>query len=393
MLSNKYLNSLLGATMLLTAGVGTAYAQATVKVGLIVPMTGPQASTGKQIEAAVKLYMQQKGNTVAGKKIELIVKDDGAVPDNTRRVAQELIVNDKVSFIAGFGVTPAALAAAPLATQAKVPLVVMAAGTSMITESSPFVVRTSFTLPQSSVIIADWAIKNNIKKVVTMVSDYAPGIDALNSFKERFTGAGGAVVADLKVPLASPDFAPFLQRARDASPDAIFIFVPSGQGGTFMKQFTERGLDKAGIKVIGPGDVTDDDLLPNMGDAVIGTVTAHMYSANHNSPANKAFIAAFKKANNGLRPNFMAVGGYDGMHLIYEALNKTKGSTDGEALVNAMRGTAWESPRGPISIDPRTRDIIQNIYIRKVEKVGGELYNVEFATFTNVKDPGKEAKK
>ena len=201
------------------------------------------------------------------------------------------------------------------------------------------------------------------------------------------------MVADLKVPLASPDFAPFLQRARDASPDAIFIFVPSGQGGTFMKQFTERGLDKAGIKVIGPGDVTDDDLLPNMGDAVLGTVTAHMYSANHNSAANKAFIAAFKKANNGLRPNFMAVGGYDGMHLIYEALNKTKGSTDGEALVNAMRGTAWESPRGPISIDPRTRDIIQNIYIRKVEKVGGELYNVEFATFANVKDPGKEGKK
>ena len=353
-------------------------------------MTGPIASTGKQIDAAVKLYMAQHGTTVAGKKIEVILKDDGAVPDNTKRIAQELIVNDKVSFIAGFGVTPTALAAAPLATQAKIPEIVMAAGTSIITERSPYIVRTSFTLPQSSVIIADWALKNSIKKVVTMVSDYAPGADAQDSFKGRFTKGGGTVAAELKVPLANPDFAPFLQRARDASPDAIFIFVPSGQGGTFMKQYAERGLDKAGIKIIGPGDVTDDDLLNGMGDTVLGTVTAHMYSASHPSAKNNEFVAAFKKANNGLRPNFMAVGGYDGMHLIYEALKKTKGSTDGDALINAMRGMAWESPRGPISIDPRTRDIIQNIYIRKVEKVGGELYNMEFATFTAVKDPGKE---
>lgn len=376
--------------MALLAAAGTVQAQETVKIGLIIPMTGGIASTGKQIEAAVKLYMAKFGSTVAGKKIEVILKDDGAVPDNTKRIAQEMIVNDKVSFIAGFGVTPTALAAAPLATQAKVPLVVMAAGTSIITERSPYIVRTSFTVPQSSVIIADWAAKNNIKKVVTMVSDYAPGMDAQNSFKERFTQGGGTISAELKVPLANPDFAPFLQRARDASPDAIFIFVPAGQGGTFMKQFTERGLDKAGIKVIGTGDVTDDDLLINMGDAVLGTVTAHMYSASHPSAANKEFVAAFKKANNGLRPNFMAVGGYDGMHLIYEALKKTKGSTDGDALINAMRGTSWESPRGPISIDPRTRDIVQNIYIRKVERVGGELYNTEFVTFNAVKDPVKE---
>jgi len=381
---------LMVGVMALYAGAGTAQAQETAKIGLIIPMTGPIASTGKQIDAAVKLYMAQHGTTVAGKKVEVILKDDGAVPDNTKRIAQELIVNDKVSFIAGFGVTPTALAVAPLATQAKVPEVVMAAGTSIITERSPYIVRTSFTLPQSSVIIADWALKNGIKKVVTMVSDYAPGADAQDSFKGRFTKGGGTVAAELKVPLANPDFAPFLQRARDSSPDAIFIFVPSGQGGTFMKQYAERGLDKAGIRVIGPGDVTDDDLLNNMGDAVIGTVTAHMYSASHPSAANKEFVAAFKKANNGMRPNFMAVGGYDGMHLIYEALKKTKGSTDGDALINAMRGTAWESPRGPISIDPRTRDIIQNIYIRKVEKVRGELYNTEFATFNAVKDPGKE---
>jgi branched-chain amino acid transport system substrate-binding protein len=390
---NFMVRTRLGAALLAVAlSAGGAAAQDTIKIGLILPMTGQQASTGKQIDTAVRLYMQQNGTTVAGKKIDVILKDDAAVPDNTKRIAQELIVNDKVSFIAGFGVTPAALAAAPLATQAKVPEVIMAAGTSIITERSPYIVRTSFTLPQSSVIIADWAIKNGIKKVVSLTSDYAPGTDAQNSFKEQFAKGGGEVVAELRVPLANPDFAPFLQRARDASPDAIFVFVPSGQGGTFVKQYVERGLDKAGIRLIGPGDVTDDDLLNGMGDAVIGAVTAHLYSAAHPSATNKAFVAAFKKANNGLRPNFMAVGGYDGMHLIYAALKKTNGATDGDGLIAAMKGMSWESPRGPISIDPDTRDIVQNIYVRKVEKVDGELYNVEFATFEAVKDPGKAKK-
>jgi branched-chain amino acid transport system substrate-binding protein len=369
-----------------------AAAQDVIKIGLILPMTGQQASTGKQIAAAAQLYMAQHGSTVAGRKIELIVKDDGAVPDNAKRIAQELIVNDKVAFTAGFGVTPCALAVAPLSTQAKVPQVVMAAGTSIITERSPYIVRTSFTLPQSSVIIADWATKNGVKKVVSIVSDYAPGHDAEASFKQQYTRGGGQLVGELRVPLASPDFAPFLQRAKDASPDAIFIFVPSGQGGTFVKQFIERGLDKAGIKLIGPGDVTDDDLVNAMGDAVLGTVTAHLYSAAHPSPKNKAFVEGFKKAA-GFRPNFMAVGGYDGMHLIYEALKATKGSTDGPTLIAVMKGMSWESPRGPISIDPETRDIVQNIYIRRVERVDGELYNVEFATFEAVRDPGKLAAK
>lgn len=391
MLNRKMMTAMAAVTLGLMAPSG-ASAQETVKVGLIVSMTGQQASTGKQIKAAVDLYQKEHGNTVAGKKIEVILRDSGSVPDNTKRIAQELIVNEKVNVIAGFEVTPAALAIAPLATEAKVPAVVMAAGTSIITERSPYIVRTSFTLPQSSVIIADWAGKNGIKKVVTMVSDYAPGADAEKSFNERFKASGGEVVEAIKIPLANPDFAPFLQRAADAKPDAIFIFVPSGQGGTFMKQFTERGLDKAGIRIIGPGDVTDDDLLPSMGDAVIGAVTAHLYSADHNSAKNKAYVEAFTKANN-FRPNFMSVGGYDGMHLIYEAVKKTGGKVDGDSLIAAMKGMAWESPRGPISIDPETRDIIQNIYIRKVEKKNGQLYNVEFATFENVKDPAKAAKK
>ncbi|MBN9582241.1 MAG: ABC transporter substrate-binding protein [Afipia sp.] len=368
-----------------------AAAQETFRIGLILPMTGVQSSTGKQIANAVKLYMQQHGDTVAGRKIEVIVRDDGTVPDNTKRAAQELIVNDKVNVIAGFGVTPSALAAAPLATQAKVPEIVMAAGTSIITERSPYIVRTSFTLPQSSVVIGDWAAKNGIKRVATLTSDYAPGNDALQFFKERFVAGGGEIVEEVKVPLSNPDFAPFLQRMKDSKPDAMFVFVPAGQGGNFMKQYAERGLDKAGIRVIGPGDVMDDDLLNSMGDAALGAVTAHLYSAAHPSQKNKEFVAAYKKAF-GERPGFMAVGGYDGMHLIYEALKKTGGKADGDSLVAAMKGMAWESPRGPISIDPETRDIVQNIYIREVKKVDGELYNVEFATFEAVKDPGKTKK-
>ena len=377
------------ATLLASA----AQAQETVKVGLILPMTGPSASTGKQIDAAVKLYQAVNGTTVAGKKVEVILKDDTGVADITKRLAQELVVNDKVAFLAGFGLTPLALAVAPIATQAKVPEIVMAAGTSTITEASPFIARTSFTLAQSSVPMADWSIKNSIKKVVTLVSDYGPGIDAEKSFAEKFKAEGGTIAESLRVPLRNPDFAPFLQKAADAKPDALFVFVPSGFGAQFVKQFVERGLDKSGIKLIATGDVTDDDQLNGMGDVMIGVINTHNYSAAHDSPANKAFVEAFKKANNGMRPNFMAVGGYDGMHLIYEAQKKTGGATDGEKLMAAIKGMAWESPRGPISIDPDTRDIIQNIYVRKVDKQNGELYNVEFATIPNVKDPVKAAKK
>ncbi|MCW5747016.1 MAG: ABC transporter substrate-binding protein [Alphaproteobacteria bacterium] len=371
---------------------GGAFAQDTVKVGLILPMTGPFASTGRQIEAAAKLYMAQHGAMAGGKKIELIVKDDTGVADVTKRLAQELVVNDKVAFLAGFGLTPTALATAPIATEAKVPMIVMAAGTSIITERSPFIVRTSFTLPQNTLPVAEWAAKNGLKKVVTLVTDFGPGLDAEKTFTEVFTKAGGSIPEKLRVPLRNPDFAPFLQRAADAKPDALFVFVPSGAGSAVMKQFAERGLNKAGIKLIGPGDVTDDDILNDMGDVALGTITSMHYSAAHKSAENQAFVAAFGKANNGMRPNFMAVGGWDGMHLVYQALAKTGGKTDGEALVGAMKGMKWVSPRGPISIDPETRDIIQNVYMRKVERVDGQLYNVEFATFEAVKDPGKTKK-
>ena len=365
----------------------------TFKIGLILPMTGQQASTGRQIEAAARLYMAQNGDTVAGKKIQLIVKDDTSLPDTTRRLAQELVVNDKVNVLAGFGITPSALATAPIATQSKTPLVVMAAATSSITEASPYIVRTSFTLPQVSVALADWAPKNGIKKVVSLVSDYGPGIDAEKFFKERLTFNGGQVTESLRVPMRNPDFAPFLQKVRDSKPDALFVFVPSGAGAAVMKQFLERGLDKAGIKLIATGDVTDDDQLNDMGDGALGVVSSHHYSAAHPSATNKKFVEAFGKANKGMRPNFMAVGGYDGMRVIYEALRtaKTTGKAtpSGDALLAAMKGQIFESPRGPIFIDAQTRDVVQNVYLRKVERKDGQLYNVEFDVIKDVKDPGK----
>lgn len=359
------------------------------KIGLVLPMTGQQASTGRQIEAAARLYMAQNGDTVAGRKVELIVKDDTSLPDVTKRLAQELIVNDKVDVLAGFGITPSAMATAPLATQSKTPMVVMAAATSAITNASPYIVRSSFTLPQVSVAMGDWAPKNGVKSVVTLVTDYGPGNDAEKFFSERFTLNGGKVIEKLRVPLRNPDFAPFLQKVRDAKPDALFVFVPSGAGAAVMKQFVERGMDKAGIRLIATGDVTDDDQLNDMGDGALGVVTTHHYSADHNSALNKKFVDAFQKANKGMRPNFMGVGGYDGMRVIYEALKSTKGKGGGDALLAGMKGQVFESPRGEVLIDAQTRDVVQDVYLRKVEKKNGQLYNVEFDVIKAVKDPGK----
>jgi branched-chain amino acid transport system substrate-binding protein len=363
--------------------------QGTVKIGIVAPMTGTSAAVGREISDAAKLYMAQHGDTVAGRKIELLVRDDASVPDNAKRLAQELIVNDKVSFL-GAALTPSAMSMAPIATEAKVATVVMVSGTSVVTDRSPYYVRTSFTLGQQSGIIADWALKNGSKKAVSILSDWAPGAEAGKVFEMNFTKGGGQVLDTLKVPLANPDFSPFLQRAHDLQPDTLFVFVPAGQAGTFARQFAERGLDKSGIKLIGPGDIVDDDDLPTTGDALLGVVTAGIYSAAHPSQLNKDYVAAYQKAT-GHRANFISVGGYDGMNLIYLALQKTNGNTDADAVVGAMKGAKWESPRGPISIDPRTRDIVQNVYIRKVQKVNGQPWAIEFETFPDVKDPLKEA--
>ncbi|MDT1060797.1 ABC transporter substrate-binding protein [Paracoccus sp. CPCC 101403] len=384
---------LLGAVLAASTALAGMPALATggepFKVGLILPMTGAFASTGRQIEAAAKLYIAEHGDEVAGRKVELVVKDDAGVADTTKRVAQELIVREKVGVIAGFGLTPLAMATAPLATRAKVPAVVMAAATSSITEASPYVVRTSYTTPQVTSKIAEWAAQQGIKRAITVVSDYGPGIDAEKTFVASFGAAGGEVPQTLRVPLQNPDFSPFLQKVVDAKPDAIFVFVPSGVGAQFMKQFVERGLDKSGVKLLADGGITDDDILNGMGDPALAAITGFHYSAAHDSDTNRAFVEAFQKANPGMRPNFMAVGGYDGMHAIYAALEKTGGDGDGDKLIEAMKGLAWESPRGPVSLDPETRDIVQNVYLRRVERKDDQLWNVEFETFEVVRDPGK----
>jgi branched-chain amino acid transport system substrate-binding protein len=364
------------------------FAQSVLKMGISMPMTGAGFSAvGRQLQAAIKLYMQQHGDIVAGRKIELIIHDDAGVADNARRLVQEMIVNDKVEIV-GIGITPTALAVAPLVTEAKKATLVLTSGASITTTKSPYFVRAGFLLTQQSWILAEWAAKNGTKRVVTLVNEWAPGIEAETAFKTRFLQVGGEIMESIRIPLANPDFAPFLQRISDLKPDTAFIYFPGTQAPIFAKQFAERGLAQSGIKVIGPGDLTDDDNLNNMGDQMLGMITAGPYSASHGSALNKTYVAAIEKENH-FRPDFVSLCGYDGFHLMYEALKKTGGNTDGDALIAAMKGMAWESPRGPISIDPDTRDIVQNIYIRKVERIDGQLWNTEFETFAAVKDPMK----
>ena len=377
----------------LAAGALSAAAGAEpLKIGLILPMSGPFAAYGKQINHGVQLWLNEHGGTIAGRKVDVVLKNDapGTAGDVDKRLAQELVIKDKVDILAGFALTPSAFAVAPLATQAKMPMVVMNAATSSITTKSPDIVRVSMTLPQGSKVIADWAAKNGIKKVFVLVADYGPGFDAATQFTKSFTGDGGTIVGDIKAPLSNPDYAPYLQRIKDARPDAVFLFLPPGAGTiAFMKGFVDQGLAASGIKLIGTGDLTDEDILDTLGKPALGIITAFHYSAVHDSPQNKAFVAAYDKAYPKDRPNFMAVGGYDGMELIDLALKKTHGDAKGPAFMAAVKGLHWISPRGPVTIDPATRDIVQNEYIRKVEMVGTQLQNVEFETVPDVKDPGK----
>jgi branched-chain amino acid transport system substrate-binding protein len=383
---------LLAATACLFAALPAA-AQEAIKVGIVAPFSGPFADYGKQFDAGVKAYQKINGTTVAGRKVEVIIRDTGGPSaEVAKRLAQELVVRDKVDFLAGFGLTPEALAVADIATQAKKPMVIFNAATSIITTKSPYIARTSMTLPQISSPMGTWAAKNGIKKVYTLVADYGPGIDAENAFKKSFTAAGGQVVDSIRTPLQNPEFAPFVQRIKDAKPDAVFVFVPAGEQGIgFMKSFSERGLAQAGIKVIATGDITDDHVLNAMGDSALGMITTFHYSAAHDSPENAAFLKAYNEvAPNSGRANFMAVGAYDGMGAIYEVIRKLDGKIDADKAMDVLKGYKAMSPRGPIMIDPETRDIVQTIYVRKVERKGNELWNVEFDKFENMKDPGKQ---
>jgi branched-chain amino acid transport system substrate-binding protein len=380
----------LAAGCVLTSSVP---AQEPIRVGMILEMSGPFADIGRQLLNGARAYVKAHGDSVAGRKIELIVKDTtGASPEIAKRLAQQLIVSDKVDFLAGFGLTPNALAVAPVATEAKKPMIVMNAATSVITTRSPYIARVSMTLPQVTAPLAAWAARNGVKEAYTLVSDYGPGIDAETTFKKAFTAAGGKIVGDIRVPLRNPDFAPFLQRIKDARPAAVFIFLPAGeQPVAFMKGFAERELDKAGIRLIATGDVTEDGTIEVMGDTPLGVVTSHHYSVAHDSPQNRAFLKAWADiAGAGARPNFMAVGAWDGMAAIYEVARRLNGNIDGDKAMDVLKGLKLDSPRGPITIDPETRDVVQTMYIRRVQKINGKLYNVEFEQVANVKDPGKE---
>ena len=365
-----------------------AVAQSTVKVGVIAEFSGPFAAYGQQIEAGMKAYIKDHGDTVAGKKVELITRDTGGpAPEVAKRFAQELITRDKVQFLAGFGLTPNAMAVAPVVTEAKVPMVISNAATSVITARSPYITRVSMTIPQVSAPMAEWALKNGVKQVYTVVADYGPGIDAETQFTKTFKAGGGEVVGTLRTPLQNPDFSAAIQRVKDAKPQAVFVFLPAGeQGIAFVKAFNERGLAKDGIKLIATGDITDDHVLDAMGDPTLGLITSFHYSAAHDSPENAAFLKAYAAANDAKvgRANFMAAAGYDTMAAIYEAIRKG-GDADGDKAMAALKGYKWVSPRGPVMIDPDTRDIVQNVYIRKVEKKDGKLWNVEFDKIEKVK--------
>ncbi len=363
-----------------------------IKVGLIAPFSGPFADYGKEMQTGIQAYQKVHGDTVAGKRIQIIVRDTtGPVPEVARRLAQELVVRDHVDFLAGFGLTPEALAVADVATEAKKPMIIMNAATSIITTKSPYIARVSMTLPQIATPLGTWAARNGIGTVFTLVSDYGPGIDAETAFKKSFTAAGGTVVDSVRVPLKNPDFSPFLQRIKDARPQAVFVFVPAGEEGiAFMKGFQERGLKDAGIKVIATGDLTDENVLDAMGDVALGMITAFHYSTAHDSPENRTFLQAAEAAGTGVhRPNFMACAAYDGMAAIARVVEQLHGKVDADGAMKALEGWKWQSPRGPVEIDAATRDIDQTVYLRRVEKRGDHYDNVEFDKVPDVKDPGK----
>jgi branched-chain amino acid transport system substrate-binding protein len=382
------------AALALLALPGTALAQGTVKIGVILPYSGQFADFATQIDNGIKLYMKQKGDSVAGKKIELIRKDTGGVaPDVATRLAQELVTRDNVDILTGMLLSPNTIAMSKVSAEAKKFMVIMNAATTVIITMSPYSVRASMTLPSVGSTAGAWAYKSGIRKVYTMVSDFAPGKDAEASFHEAFKAAGGEIVGSVRMPVANPDFSAFVQRAKDLNPESIFIFVPAGaQPAALGKAFAERGVDAQKIKIIGTGEVGDEKSLQGMGDAGLGIITVWHYDFNDDTKLNKEFVAAYS-AEFKRNPDFGSVGGYDGMHVIYEALTKAGGKTDGDSLVAAARGLSFESPRGPIQIDPDTRDIVQTISIRQVRKVGSDLRNVVIDKVEKVKDPGSAGKK
>lgn len=368
------------ATVILSGSLATTALADTIKVGVLTPMSGPFSDYGQQFSQAIEAYQTQHGSSVNGSEIEFIYKDlSGPNPARARSLAQEMIVRDGVDYLAGFVFTPNAFAVAPLINQAKVPTVIFNAATSAITKESEYFVRTSYTLPQVSVPVARYARDNDIETVVTMVTDYGPGIDAEVSFVEEFTATGGTVVETIRMPLDSTDFGPYMQRAGSLNPDAIYVFLPGGPPTySFVQAFTDNGLKEAGITFLGTAETQELDL-QTLGDAALGLVTGFHYSEAHDSETNRAFVETLKSADADAVANWASVGAYDGAHAIYEMVRATDGRNDPDAAIDAVRGLSWESPRGPMEIDATYRSPIQNVYMRRVERNDdGYLVNREF---------------
>jgi branched-chain amino acid transport system substrate-binding protein len=367
-----------------------AHAEDAVKIGIVMSYSGQFADPSAQSDNGLKLYLKQHGNKLGGREVEIIRKDDGGInPPVAKRLAQELVTRDNVDILAGFQLTPNALAAADVSAEAKKFMVILNAGTAIITTKSNYIARVSFTVPQLNQTLATWAAQNGLKSAYTLVADFGPGIDAEAAFQKGFKEAGGEIVGSVRMAVQSPDFSAYVQRAKDLDPQGIFIMIPGGaQPGAFGKALAERGVDPQKIEVLGQAEITDEHALASMGDIAIGIITASHYDYTHRSQLNDEFVQAYVKEYH-RNPDFFSVGGYDGMHLIDVALQKSGGKTDGDSLINAAKGASWESPRGPISIDPETRDIVQTVYIRKVEKVGDRLVNLEIAAIPHVKDPYK----
>ncbi len=369
----------------------------TIKIGVLNTLSGPFATLGDLIEKGYKLYMKENaGRLPPGVRIELIVRDTGGPnPDKAKQLAQEMIVRDRIQILTGEVFTPNALAVAPLTREAKLPFFIMNAGTSVIVNRSPYIARFSFTLWQSSYPLGSWASRK-YKTAYIAVSDFAPGHDSEAAFEKSFTEAGGRILGKVRIPVANPDFVPYMQRVKDAKPEVLFAFVPAGRQATaIMKAYGDLGLDKAGIRFIGPGDLTTDEELPSMGDVPLGVITMHHYSAAATRPANKAFIAAWKKEYGEKSwPSFMSVGAWDAMDAIYYVIREQKGRIDPDKTMELVKKYKNpNSPRGPIHIDPATRDIVQNEYVREVRRVGGQLANVELETMHAVKDPWQQYQK
>lgn len=372
---------------------GADAANGKLTIGLVLPLSGPFANEGRQYENGIKVFQKLHGNKVAGLPVEIITRDDqGPAHGNlTRRLSQELILRSKADVIMGFSFTPNAMATATLLTEAKKPGIIINAATSVITERSPYFVRVAWTLPQAAATLGEWAAKNGIKTAYTIVSDYAPGLDAEKWFKKAFVAGGGKIVGSVRTPLAAMEYGPYLQRVLEAKPNAVFAFNPGGDVSVaFMKQAHQANLAGAGIKLLVTGDVVEDNSLHLIGSGLDGVISAHQYQIGLKNPENERFVKTYKELFGAdAIPNFRAVQAYDGMNLLYKAVEKTGGKVDAAALMKAFKGEKLASPRGPIEIDPATRDVIQNIYIRKGEKVDGHWQNVEFDVYKNVKDPGK----